>query len=156
MKKVWVNRFNADGSIKTMNEWVQREIKSKYTTHFATYPGGRIQEHDANFADNKQENLIVEICGKFDVCLEYIGNQRGDGWFNVEDEQPPTDVPVLVLRDPQYVKELTHDDVAIGTYWSYNEPSFGHTFELSEGGCWFLERCDTLLWQPIEPPKHLD
>ena len=129
MKTVWVNRFNADGSAKPMNEWVQREIKSKYTTHFATYPDGRIQEHDANFADNKQENLIVEICGKFDVCLEYIGNQRGDGWFYVTDgDLPPSDDAVLISD---------------GLDCLFTKLSkFIHPEKLS--------------WQPFQPPKHLD
>ena len=155
MKTVWVNRHNADGSYKPMNEWVQRECAERYTHTCPLLNGG----HGFDGGGLPAHHCFISSFGKIaesGFFYEYIGNQRGDGWFNVEDEQPPTDVPVLVLRDPQYVKELTHDDVAIGTYWSYNEPSFGHTFELSEGGCWFLERCDTLLWQPIEPPKHLD
>ena len=145
MKTVWVNRFNADGSIKPMSEWQQRVVHDT-TTHIML-DGECIYQgiHNNTLTSNGRSGIH-----------EYIGDQRGDGWFNVEDEQPPTDVPVLVLRDPQYVKELTHDDVAIGTYWSYNDPSFGHTFELSEGGCWFLGQCDTLLWQPIQLPKHLD
>ena len=137
MKLVWVNRFNADGSVKPMSEWVQREIKSKYTTHFATYPDGRIQEHDANFADNKQENLIVEICGKFDVCLEYIGNQRGDGWFYVADgDLPPIEDNAV----------LCHDDVGIRLMMprALHKPS---TWEYQN-----TVKC----WQPIEPPRYLD
>ena len=155
MKTVWVNRHNADGSMKPMSEWVQRECMERYTHTYPSLNSG----HGFDGGGLPAHHCFISTFGKIaesGFFYEYIGNQRGDGWFNVEDEQPPTDVLVLVLRDPQHVKELTQDDVAIGTYWSYNDPSFGHTFELSEGGCWFLERCDTLLWQPIHPPKHVD
>ena len=139
MKTVWVNRFNADGTIKPMNEWVQREINSKYTTHFATYPDGRIQEHDANFADNKQENLIVEICGKFDVCLEYIGDQRGDGWFYVADgEMPPCLTEVWISDGCDYDKDYVDIDSNTGAEYFANSGD------------------SVVCWQPIQPPKHLD
>ena len=155
MKKVWVNRFNADGSYKKMREWVQRECAERYTHTYPLLSGG----HGFDDGGLPAHHCFIGTFGKIaesGFFYEYIGNQRGDGWFNVEDEQPPKGVPVLVFRDPKNVKELTQDDVAIGTYWGDSEPSFGHTFELSEGGCWFLERCDTLLWQPIQLPKHLD
>ena len=32
MKTVWVNRFNADGSVKLMSEWQQRAVHDT-TTH---------------------------------------------------------------------------------------------------------------------------
>ena len=145
MKTVWVNRHNADGTFKPMSEWVLARVRSE-TTH-VMFEDGRIFQgtRSDTFTSNGRSGIH-----------EYIGNQRGDGWFDVEDEQPQKYVPVLVFRDPQNVKELTQDDVAIGVYWGDSEPSFGHTFALFEGGCWFLERCDTLLWQPIQLPKHID
>ena len=155
MKKVWVNRFNADGSYKPMSEWVQRECAERYTHTYPLLNDG----HGFDGGGLPAHHCFISSFGKIaesGFFYEYIGDQRGDGWFNVEDEQPPKGVPVLVFRDPKNVKELTQDDVAIGTYWGDSEPSFGHAFELSEGGCWFLERCDTLLWQPIHPPKHVD
>ena len=155
MKKVWVNRYNADGLFKPMSEWKLKECNQNQSHAYKVASGN----YAFNFECLPSRHCLITPQGENEesgVFFEFIGNQRGDGWFNVEDEQPPTDVLVLVLRDPQHVKELTQDDVAIGTYWSYNDPSFGHTFELSEGGCWVLERCDTLLWQPIQPPKHLD
>ena len=137
MKTVWVNRFNADGTIKPMNEWVQREINSKYTTHFATYPDGRIQEHDANFADNKQENLIVEICGKFDVCLEYIGDQRGDGWFYVADgEMPPFEPNAVLCHDGNGLLLMMPEDLHRKNAWNHRNKA----------------KC----WMPAPYPKYLD
>ena len=147
MKTVWVNRFNADGTLKPMSDWLQISVRDD-TTH------ARVQWDEIWQVSEKGCRNIWDDSKT--VCYEHIGNQRGDGWFNVEDEQPPKGVPVLVFRDPKSVKEITQDDVAIGTYWGDSEPSFGHAFELSEGGCWFLERCDTLLWQPIQPAKHLN
>ena len=156
MKTVWVNRHHADGSVKPMSEWELWQCNENQTHTYPCNGGGR--SFDGGGLPDRNcfitEFGTVRDSGIY--FLEYIGDQRGDGWFDVEDEQPQKYVPVLVFRDPQNVKELTQDDVSIGVYWGDSEPSLGHTFALFEGGCWFLERCDTLLWQPIPLPKHLD
>ena len=137
MKTVWVNRHNSDGTVKPMSEWVRRDIQSKYTTHFATYPDGRIQAHDASYAENKQENLIVEVCGKFNVCLEYIGDQRGDGWFYVADgDLPPLEDNAVLCHDGYGLLLMMTADLHKRDAWNHRNKA----------------KC----WMPIPDPKYLD
>ena len=96
MKKVWVNRFNADGTLKPMSEWVQRECAERYTHTYPLLNDG----HGFDGGGLPAHHCFISSFGKIaesGFFYEYIGDQRGDGWFNVEDEQPPKGVPVLVI-----------------------------------------------------------
>ena len=128
MKKVWVNRFNADGSAKPMSEWMQRECAERYT-HTHPMANGE-QGFDSGGLPNRNcfltEFGTIRDSGRF--FYEYIGNQRGDGWFYVEDGDLPPDNEAVLISD--------------GVDCLYTEIST-------------LTNHNALCWQPMQPPKFL-
>ena len=135
MKKVWVNRFNTDGSLKPISEWVQRECMERYTH---TYPllneghgfdGGGLPAH----------HCFISSFGKIaesGFFYEYIGDQRGDGWFYVADgEMPPSLTEVWISDGWDYDKD--HVDIDSNT-----------------GAEYFVNSGDGVIcWQPIQRPQ---
>ena len=118
MKTVWVNRHNADGSVKPMSEWVCKEVNSKIT-HSEAVEGNRSKFFIFSANEAKKSGLSN---------LEYIGNQRGDGWFYVEDGDLPPDNEAVLISD--------------GVDCLYTEIST-------------LTNHNALCWQPMQPPKFL-
>ena len=139
MKKVWVNRHNADGSVKPMSEWMQRECAERYTH---TYPmANGEQGFDSGGLPNRNcfltEFGTIRDSGRF--FYEYIGNQRGDGWFYVADgDLPPHSYSENILA------HTSMGEYAIIVAWLYNS----RTVEVIYG--------KPICWQPIQQPKHLD
>ena len=139
MKTVWVNRFNADGSCKPMSEWVQRECAERYTH---TYPmANGEQGFDSGGLPNRNcfltEFGTIRDSGRF--FYEYIGNQRGDGWFYVADgEMPLCLTEVWTFDDCDYDKDYVDIDSDTGAEYFANSGD------------------SVICWQPIQPAKHLD
>ena len=128
MKKVWVNRFNADGPIKPMSEWQQRVVHET-TTHIML-DGECIYQgiHNNTLTSNGRSGIH-----------EYIGNQRGDGWLYVaDDEMPMCYVEVWTFDGCDYDKDYVDIDSNTGEEYFANSGD------------------SVVCWQPIQPPKHLD
>ena len=133
MKTVWVNRHNADGSVKPMSEWVCKEVNSKIT-HSEAVEGNRSKFFIFSANEAKKSGLSN---------LEYIGNQRGDGWFYVADG----DLPVGGNENVLAWNLDAHKSV------TFKASTLIHHYNRSvTHGLAFVYPC----WQPIEPPKHLD
>ena len=118
MKTVWVNRHNADGSVKPMSEWVCKEVNSKIT-HSEAVEGNRSKFFIFSANEAKKSGLSN---------LEYIGNQRGDGWFYVEDGDLPPDNEAVLISDGV---DCLYTEISTLTYHN------------------------ALCWQPMQPPKFL-
>ena len=137
MKTVWVNRHNADGSYKPMNEWVQRECMERYTHTYPSLNGG----HGFDGGGLPAHHCFISTFGKIaesGFFYEYIGNQRGDGWFYVADgDLPPHSYSENVLA------HTSTGEYAIIVAWLY----FSRTIEESYG--------KPICWQPIQQPKFI-
>ena len=137
MKTVWVNRHNADGSMKPMSEWVQRECMERYTHTYPSLNGG----HGFDGGGLPAHHCFISTFGKIaesGFFYEYIGNQRGDGWFYVADgDLPPHSYSENVLA------HTSTGEYAIIVAWLY----FSRTIEESYG--------KPICWQPIQQPKFI-
>ena len=113
MKTVWVNRINADGTAKLLSEWEQISVRDD-TTH------ARVQWGEIWQASEKGCEHIWDDSKA--VCFEYVGNQRGDGRFYIEDGHLPPDTRefliVVWLKTPSvpcitwpHLLLLNNDDV---------------------------------------------
>ena len=129
MKTVWVNRHHADGSVKPMSEWVQACVRSE-TTHV-------MFEDDRIFQGIRSDTFTSN--GRSGIH-EYIGNQRGDGWFYVADGDLPLLNELVYTYDGSRLKVDCMARIGISS-----EP-------------WFADDPDEIVkcWQPIQPPKYLD
>lgn len=128
MKKVWVNRFNADGSMKPVNEWELKEVPA----HFKKV---------TTYVD--PEKAAREIAA--DTCLdafftqetksEDVSDQHGDGWFYIADGDLP---PYLV------------GDVLV-SFWDGE-------FDVVLSKDVHDRKLDELMqaWQPITLPKYMN
>lgn len=136
MKTVWVNRHNADGSYKPMNEWVQRECAERYTHTYPLLNGG----HGFDGGGLPAHHCFISTFGKIaesGFFYEYIGNQRGDGWFYVADgDLPPIEDNAVLCHDDVGVRLMMPRALHKPNTWEYQN----------------TVKC----WQPIQPPKHLD
>ena len=130
MKTVWVNRHHADGSVKPMSEWVCKEVNSKIT-HSEAVEGNRSKFFIFSANEAKKSGLSN---------LEYIGDQRGDGWFYVADGDLPLLNELVYTYDGSRLKVDCMARIGISS-----EP-------------WFADDPDEIVkcWQPIQPPKYLD
>ena len=137
MKKVWVNRFNADGTLKPTSEWVQRECAERYTHTYPFLNGG----HGFDGGGLPAHHCFISTFGKIaesGFFYEYIGNQRGDGWFYVADgDLPPHSYSENILA------HTSTGEYAIIVSWLYNS----RTVEVIYG--------KPICWQPIQQPKFI-
>ena len=137
MKTVWVNRHNADGSMKPMSEWVQRECMERYTHTHPSLNGG----HGFDGGGLPAHHCFISTFGKIaesGFFYEYIGNQRGDGWFYVADgDLPPHSYSENILA------HTSTGEYAIIVAWLYNS----RTVEAIYG--------KPICWQPIQQPKFI-
>ena len=134
MKTVWVNRFNADGSVKTMSEWELWQCNENQTHTYPCHGGGR--SFDGGGLPDRNcfitEFGTVRDSGIY--FLEYIGDQRGDGWFYIEDgDLPPNskDIVIVTFTNKAFSSVIAKDVL---------DPVFRDMF---------------LAWKPIQPPKFL-
>ena len=136
MKLVWVNRFNADGSIKPMSEWVQRECMERYTHTYPFLNGG----HGFDGGGLPAHHCFISSFGKIaesGFFYEYIGDQRGDGWLYVADgDLPPIENHAILCHDDVGVRLMMPEALHKPNTWEHQNKV----------------KC----WQPIQPPKHLD
>ena len=135
MKTVWVNRHNADGSMKPMSEWVQRECMERYTHTYPSLNGG----HGFDGGGLPAHHCFISTFGKIaesGFFYEYIGDQRGDAWFYVADgEMPPSLTDVWISDGYDYDKD--HVDIDSNTSTEY-----------------FVNSGDSVIcWQPIQRPQ---
>ena len=135
MKKVWVNRFNTDGSLKPISEWVQRECMERYTHTYPFLNGG----HGFDGGGLPAHHCFISSFGKIaesGFFYEYIGDQRGDGWLYVADgEMPPSLTDVWISDGCDYDKD--HVDIDSNT-----------------GAEYFVNSGDGVIcWQPIQRPQ---
>ena len=127
MKTVWVNRFNADGTFKPMSEWACKEVNSKIT-HSEAVEGNRSKFFIFSANEAKKSGLSN---------LEYIGDQRGDGWLYVADgDLPPIENHAILCHDDVGVRLMMPEALHKPNTWEHQNKV----------------KC----WQPIQPPKHLD
>ena len=138
MKTVWVNRHNADGSMKPMSEWVQRECMERYTHTYPFLNGG----HGFDGGGLPAHHCFISTFGKIaesGFFYEYIGNQRGDGWLYVADGEMPLCLTEVWISDGcDYDKDYVDIDSNTGAEYFANSGD------------------SVVCWQPIQPPKHLD
>ena len=137
MKTVWVNRHNADGSYKPMSEWVQRECMERYTHTYPLLNDG----HGFDGGGLPAHHCFISSFGKIaesGFFYEYIGDQRGDGWFYVADgDLPPHSYSENILA------HTSTGEYAIIVAWL----CFSRTVEESYG--------KLICWQPIQQPKFI-
>ena len=145
MKTVWVNRHNADGSYKPMNEWVQRECAERYTHTCPLLNGG----HGFDGGGLPAHHCFISSFGKIaesGFFYEYIGDQRGDGWFYVELGQlPPSyDDDILLWNDGRFFV-CQYD----GINGKYEHRFIGANEHI------FIGKGHRARWKPLQPPKYL-
>ena len=128
MKTVWVNRHNADGSVKPMSEWVCKEVNSRIT-HSEAVEGNRSKFFIFSANEAKKSGLSN---------LEYIGDQRGDGWLYVADGDLPPEV------EDEYILVQTR----MGKYATT-------LHELSDWIVFSRIHGKPICWQPIQQPKFI-
>lgn len=134
LRQVWANRFNEDGTIKPIGEWWKCNIPND-VTHIATdYGCGWPFKYHYN-TDSDQN--FIEECGSFGLFwnYEYIGNQRGDGWFYIADG----DLPPYTERDETRVMVLYEVDGIIQIQSIFALTHYKHNI---------------ICWQPIQKPDH--
>lgn len=138
MKKVWVNRFNTDGSLKPISEWVQRECMERYTHTYPLLNDG----HGFDGGGLPAHHCFISSFGKIaesGFFYEYIGDQRGDGWFYVADGEMPLCLTEVWISDG-YDYDKDYVDIDSNT-----------------GADYFANSGDSVVcWQPIQPAKYLD
>ena len=136
MKKVWVNRFNADGTLKPMSEWVQRECAERYTHTYPLLNGG----HGFDGGGLPAHHCFISTFGKIaesGFFYEYIGNQRGDGWFYVADgDLPPIEDNAVLCHDGYGLLLMMPADLHRKNAWNHRNKA----------------KC----WMPVTDPRHLD
>ena len=136
MKTVWVNRHNADGSVKPMSEWVQRECMERYTHTYPFLNGG----HGFDGGDLPAHHCFISTFGKIaesGFFYEYIGNQRGDGWFYVADgDLPPIEPNAVLCHDGNGLLLMMPEDLHRKNAWNHRNKA----------------KC----WMPVTDPRHLD
>ncbi len=126
MKTVWVNRHNADGSFKLMSDWVLARVRSE-TTH-VMFEDGRVFQgtRSDTFTSNGRSGIH-----------EYIGNQRGDGWFYVADgDLPPIEDNAVLCHDGYGLLLMMPADLHRKNAWNHRNKA----------------KC----WMPVTDPRHLD
>ena len=126
MKTVWVNRHKADGSFKPMSEWVLARVRSE-TTH-VMFEDGRVFQgtRSDTFTSNGRSGIH-----------EYIGNQRGDGWFYVADgDLPPIEDNAVLCHDGYGLLLMMPADLHRKNAWNHRNKA----------------KC----WMPVTDPRHLD
>ncbi|UOO89082.1 hypothetical protein LVJ82_00840 [Vitreoscilla massiliensis] len=126
MKTVWVNRHNADGTLKPISEWVQACVRSE-TTH-VMFEDGRI------FQGTRSDTFTSN--GRSGVH-EHIGDQRGDGWFYVADgDLPPIEDNTVLCHDGYGLLLMMPADLHRKNAWNHRNKA----------------KC----WMPVTDPRHLD
>ena len=126
MKTVWVNRHKADGSFKPMSEWVLARVRSE-TTH-VMFEDGRVFQgtRSDTFTSNGRSGIH-----------EYIGDQRGDGWFYVADgDLPPIEDNAVLCHDGYGLLLMMPADLNRKNAWNHRNKA----------------KC----WMPVTDPRHLD
>ena len=137
MKTVWVNRHNADGSVKPMSEWKLKECNQNQSHAYKVASGN----YAFNFECLPSRHCLITPQGENEesgVFFEFIGNQRGDGWFYVTDgDLPPHSYSENILA------HTSTGEYAIIVAWL----CFSRTVEDSYG--------KLICWQPIQQPKFI-
>ena len=136
MKTVWVNRHNADGSMKPMSEWKLKECNQNQSHAYKVASGN----YAFNFECLPSRHCLITPQGENEesgVFFEFIGNQRGDGWFYVADgDLPPIEDNAVLCHDDVGVRLMMPRALHKPNTWEYQN----------------TVKC----WQPIEPPRYLD
>ena len=126
MKTVWVNRHNADGSVKPMSEWKLRVCENFQNFYYTV--------DDVVIFCRKDERRWTQE----ELRIGDLSNQRGDGWFYVEDgDLPPHSYSENILA------HTSTGEYAIIVSWLYNS----RTVEVIYG--------KPICWQPIQQPKFI-
>ena len=130
-KMVWIKRFNSDGSMKPISNWLLIEVPKSITSivseavqdwDFGHY---QLTTFDHEYYQWQQKSEITS-------AIEWVGNQRGDGWFYFEDGHAPMlNEFVLVFDGKEY---------SVQSFAEENLLSSKKLFQ-----CWF----------PIVEPKFL-
>ena len=136
MKTVWVNRHNADGSMRPMSEWKLKECNQNQSHAYKVASGN----YAFNFECLPSRHCLITPQGENEesgVFFEFIGNQRGDGWFYVADgDLPPIEDNAVLCHDDVGVRLMMPRALHKPNTWEYQN----------------TVKC----WQPIEPPRYLD
>ena len=136
MKKVWVNRYNADGLFKPMSEWKLKECNQNQSHAYKVASGN----YAFNFECLPSRHCLITPQGENEesgVFFEFIGNQRGDGWLYVADgDLPPIENHAILCHDDVGVRLMMPEALHKPNTWEHQNKV----------------KC----WQPIQPPKHLD
>ena len=136
MKKVWVNRFNADGTLKPMSEWVQRECAKRYTHTYPLLNDG----HGFDGGGLPAHHCFISSFGKIaesGFFYEYIGDQRGDSWFYIADgDLPPLEPNAVLCHDGNGLLLMMPEDLHRKNAWNHRNKA----------------KC----WMPAPDPKYLD
>ena len=128
MKTVWV-KHNNFGQLLPMSEW-KPFCASDDATHIVHYFNKFMvcsKDPEAGNA-NKQRGEILS---------EYIGNQRGDGWFYVADgDLPPIEDNAILCHDDAGVRLMMPVALHLPNTWEYQNK--------------------IICWQPINSPTKLN
>lgn len=87
MKLVWVNRFKADGSAISPNKWMRLQVNDCDNLALLCPDGWR--GHLADDIEPFKESHNANLRGGNKGLAEYIGDQRGDGRFYIDDGHLP-------------------------------------------------------------------
>ena len=136
MKTVWVNRHNADGSMKPMSEWKLKECNQNQSHAYKVASGN----YAFNFECLPSRHCLITPQGENEesgVFFEFIGNQRGDGWFYVADgDLPPIEDNAVLCHDGYGLLLMMPADLHRKNAWNHRNKA----------------KC----WMPVTDPRHLD
>ena len=109
-KQVWIKRFNADGSMKPIKNWLLIEVPKNITSIVseATQDWDFVHYQTTLFDyDYYQWQRNSNITS----AIEWVGNQRGDGWFYFTDGHTPDfNEMVLVFDGKEYFVQPFKED----------------------------------------------
>ena len=131
MKLVWVNQFNADGSVKPMSEWQLRTTKHEDKFYF--------KDKYSDFDGFLEADCKFEAKDRMGpgYLIEYIGDQRGDGWLYVADgDLPPIEPNAVLCHDGNGLLLMMPEDLHRKNAWNHRNKA----------------KC----WMPAPDPKYLD
>ena len=110
-KFVWIKRFNSDGSLKPVKNWVFIEVPKNVTSivsemtqdwEFKEY---QMTTFDFDYYTWQKHTGIT-------AAIEWLDDQRGDGWFYFEDgHYPNLNEQVLIFDGNSYLVHLFEEEM---------------------------------------------
>ncbi len=97
-KQVWIKRFNSDGSLKPISNWILIEVPKNITSIVSE------TAQDWDFTNYQMTTFAYDfyqwqLTSDITSAIEWIEDQRGDGWFYFEDGHFPNINEFVLVSD---------------------------------------------------------